>query len=303
MIRPPPLQRGDAVAVVAPSSQLRLEQPRLAERAFQILEEDWGLQVTYTPKLTRSHLHLAGTDQDRAAELQQQLEDEKVQAVFCIRGGYGVARVLPLLQPASWHDKPKWLIGFSDCSLLLHYLQRHTDWLVCHGPALASPQFVGGPQAGKNREALKNALFKLESPSTPVQFLQNAESVKGRLSGGCLSVILSALGTRAQVDLTNSILFLEEVCEAPYRLDRMLTQMRQSGQFEKVRAFVFGEFVECGTIEQVSDVLLDVLGDLNLPMAIGLPHGHGEVNHPILLGQWAELDAQQNVIHLNTTNL
>ena len=108
MIRPPPLQRGDAVAVVAPSSQLRLEQPRLAERAFQILEEDWGLQVTYTPKLTRSHLHLAGTDQDRAAEFQQQLEDEKVRAVFCIRGGYGVARVLPLLQPASWHDKPKW---------------------------------------------------------------------------------------------------------------------------------------------------------------------------------------------------
>ena len=77
----------------------------------------------------------------------------------------------------------------------------------------------------------------------------------------------------------------------------MLTQMRQSGQFEKVRAFIFGEFVECGTPKQVKDVLLDVLGDLNLPMAIGLPHGHGEINHPLLIGQWAELDAQQNAIH------
>ena len=105
------------------------------------------------------------------------------------------------------------------------------------------------------------------------------------------------MGTEAQVDLADSILFLEEVYEAPYRLDRMLTQMRQSGQFEKVRAFIFGEFVECGTPEQVKDVLLDVLGDLNLPMAIGLPHGHGEINHPLLLGQWAELDAKQNAIH------
>jgi len=297
MIRPLPLQPGDAVAVVAPSSQLRPEQQRLAEQAFQILEEDWGLQVIYTPELTRSHLHLAGTDQDRAAEFQQQLEDEKVRAVFCIRGGYGVARLLPLLQPTSWHEQSKWLVGFSDCSLLLHYLQRHTDWLVCHGPTLASPQFVGGPQADKNREALKGVLFKSESPSTPVQFLQKPESAKGRLSGGCLSVILSALGTEAQLDLADSILFLEEVYEAPYRLDRMLTQMRQSGQFEKVRAFVFGEFVECGSPEQVKDVLLDVLGDLNLPMAIGLPHGHGEINHPLLLGQWAELDAQQNAIH------
>jgi muramoyltetrapeptide carboxypeptidase len=285
------------VAVVAPSSQLRSEQQRLAERALRILEKDWGLQVTYTPELTRSHLHLAGTDQDRAAEFQQQLEDEKIRAVFCIRGGYGVARLLPLLQPDSWHQQPKWIVGFSDCSLLLHYLQRHTDWLVCHGPTLASPQFVGGPQADKNREALRGVLFKSESPSTAVQFLQNRESAKGRLSGGCLSVILSALGTEAQVDLADSILFLEEVYEAPYRLDRMLTQMRQSGQLKKVRAFVFGEFVECGTQEQVKDVLLDVLGDLNLPMVIGLPHGHGEINHPLLLGQWAELDAQQNAIH------
>ena len=105
------------------------------------------------------------------------------------------------------------------------------------------------------------------------------------------------MGTEAQVDLADSILFLEEVYEAPYRLDRMLTQMRQSGQFQKVRAFIFGEFLECGTPEQVKDVLLDVLGDLNLPVAIGLPHGHGEINHPLLLGQWAELDAQQNAIH------
>ena len=297
MIRPLPLQPGDAVTVVAPSSQLRPEQQRLAEQAFQILEDDWGLQIAYTPDLTRSHLHLAGTDQERAAEFQQQLDDAKVRAVFCIRGGYGVARLLPLLQPTSWHQKPKWLVGFSDCSLLLHYLQRHKDWLVCHGPTLASPQFVGGPHADKNREALRGVLFKSESPSAPVQFLQNPASVKGRLSGGCLSVILSALGTEAQVDLADSILFLEEVYEAPYRLDRMLTQMRQSGQFQKVRAFVFGEFVECGTPEQVKDVLLDVLGDLNLPMVIGLPHGHGEINHPLLLGQWAELDAQQNAIH------
>ena len=285
------------MAVVAPSSQLMPKQQRLAERAFRILEEDWGLEVTHTPELQRFHLHLAGTDQERAAEFQQQLEDEKVRAVFCIRGGYGVARLLPLLQPASWHDQPKWLVGFSDCSLLLHYLQRHTDWLVCHGPTLASPQFMGGQEAYKNREALRKVLFESESPSTPVQFLQNPESAKGRLSGGCLSVILSALGTEAQVELADSILFLEEVYEAPYRLDRMLTQMRQSGQFEKVRAFVFGEFVGCGTPDQVKDVLLDVLGDLKLPMVIGLPHGHGEINHPILLGQWAELDAQQNIIH------
>jgi muramoyltetrapeptide carboxypeptidase len=297
MIRPLPLHPGDAVAVVAPSSQLRTEQQRLAEQAFQILNEEWDLQLKYTPELTRSHLHLAGSDQERAAEFQQQLEDENIRAIFCIRGGYGVARLLPMLRPDTWHDQPKWLIGFSDCSLLLHYLQRHTDWLVCHGPTLASSQFVGGPQADKNREALRNVLFNSISPSSPVQFLQNLKSVEGRLSGGCLSIILSALGTKAQIDLANSILFLEEVYEAPYRLDRMLTQMRQSGQFEQVRAFVFGEFVECGTPDQVKNVLLDVLGDLNLPMAIGLPHGHGEINHPILLGQWAELDAQQNAIH------
>ena len=114
------------------------------------------------------------------------------------------------------------------------------------GPHWPPHSLLVGPHADENREALRSVLFKSESPcSCPI--LAKSGICERKTQWGCLSVILSALGTEAQVDLADSILFLEEVYEAPYRLDRMLTQMRQSGQFQKVRAFIFGEFAECGT--------------------------------------------------------
>lgn len=297
MHRPALLEPGAPVALIAPSAHLRSDQRDLAEQAMQLLQEEWGLNLRYVADLERRHLHLAGSDAARAAELQQQLEDPTVQAIFCFRGGYGAARLLPHLQPERWSTKPRWLIGFSDVTLLLHALQRETGWLVCHGPSVASPQFVQGPEADHNRQALHDLLFDGLCASFPVQFLQGSQGVEGRLSGGCLSVLLSALGTPYEVDFSETVLFLEEINEAPYRLDRMLTQLRHSGRLAQVRAIVFGEFHRCGTNVEVEAVLRDVLSDLGVPLAVGLPVGHGVRNEPLVLGEWVRLDPQTQTLH------
>ena len=268
------------MAVVAPSSQLRPEQQRLAEQALQILEDDWGLQIAYTPDLTRSHLHLAGTDQERAAEFQQQLDDEKFGQSSASEGDMGWLDYCHCFSRLPGTKNQNGSLGSATAPYyFITSNATRIGWFVM-GPRWPPHSLLVVPMQIRIVKPPEGRPVQIRISLCSCPILAKSGICEKEDSAGVASVILSALGTEAQVDLADSILFLEEVYEAPYRLDRMLTQMRQSGQFQKVRAFVFGEFVECGTPEQVKDVLLDVLGDLNLPMAIGLPHGHGEINHP-----------------------
>jgi muramoyltetrapeptide carboxypeptidase len=290
------LRPGDRVALFAPSSHQGKAPQDLLVRARDILV-GWGLRPDpLAPE--RRHLYLAGTDAERAAEFERLYLDPEVKALFCTRGGYGSARILPLLHRARIAAAaPKPVVGFSDLTALFAWLHWAAGIATVHGPGLAAPSALDTPGAAASLEALRRVLFDPQPPpALPARLIHRpgpaAGSVTGRLVGGCLSVLVTTLGTPWAPGMRGAILFLEDTEEAPFRIDRMLTHLRQAGKLDGLRAVVFGHLRRCdsdppGLLEQV---LRDVFRAAPFPVATGLPAGHGDPNLPLLLGQMARLD-------------
>ena len=305
----PALKAGDRVALFAPSSHQGQSPADTLPRAREILS-GWGL-VPDALAPERRHLYLAGMDAERAEEFQRLYLDPEVRALFSTRGGYGSARMLPLLDRARIAAAPpKPVIGFSDVTALFAWLHWAAGIRVVHGPCLAAPSALTSPEAGRNLVALRRLLFEPEpGPGYGVRLLHRParpapspggsstdpigeNSVTGRLVGGSLAVLVTSLGTPWAVDTEGAILFLEDTNEAPYRIDRMLTHLRTAGRFDGLRAVVFGHLQRCdgdppGLLEEV---LRDVFRDAPFPVAMGLPAGHGDLNLPVPLGNLARLD-------------
>jgi muramoyltetrapeptide carboxypeptidase len=301
--------------LVSPSSHLGRTPPDSVAWAHALLTQ-WGLRPD-DPVPERRHLYLAGTDAERAEEFQRLYLDPEVKALFCTRGGYGASRMLPLLdRKRIARAAPKPVVGFSDVTALFAWLQWNTGACVVHGPCLAGPSALQGPEAERSVEALRRILFDRNArPGYPVRLIHRPAasgsampqaSVSGRLTGGCLSVLVTSLGTPWAIDTRDAILFLEDTDEAPYRIDRMLTHLRGAGRLDRVRAVVFGHLRRCdsdppGLLEKV---LLDVFHDAPFPVAIGLPAGHGEPNLPLVFGQLARFDFEARAsIHSDQAHL
>lgn len=305
----PALKAGDRVALFSPSSHQGRAPIDYLPRARDILT-GWGLRPDQLP-VERRHLYLAGTDAERAEEFERLYLDPEVRALFCTRGGYGSARILPLLNRARIAAaSPKPVIGFSDVTALFMWLHWAAGIRVVHGPCLAAPGALEPPEAERNLEALRSLLFDPEPhPSHPARLIHRPVyplgtfdsaagsplergNIKGRLVGGSLAVVVTSLGTPWALDTKGAILFLEDTNEAPYRIDRMLTHLREAGRFDGLRALVFGHLQRCdgdppGLLEEV---LRDIFRAAPFPVAMGLPAGHGDSNRPLLLGSLAGLN-------------
>jgi len=281
---------GDGCSIIAPAAQLRGADAGLLDAAVSLLES-WGLRVTV--RVERSHhFYLAGTDAARADHLVAALTDPDTNAIFCTRGGYGSPRLLAHLAP-DLSPGPKVLVGYSDITAL--HLAAARLWpqvSLVHGPNLATREILGtGPACERNRLSLRRALFDpAYVVDETVEFLVPG-SAEGSLVGGCLSLVTSMLGTRFALSTEDVILFLEDVGEAPYRIDRMLTQLRNAGAFAGVRGVVFGAMRDCkDAYNDVRDVIRDVLSGYTFPIAFGLESGHSETNLSLRLGAHAQLD-------------
>lgn len=279
-VRPPALRPGDLVAVVSPSG------PAAPERvaAGIALLRSWGLRPVPAPHTFERQGYLAGADADRAADLNAGFADPEVRGVIVTRGGYGSQRIADRIDLDAVRRDPKPLVGFSDITAL--------QLAVWHGARLAS---VYGPGAAWAAErtgpASAQSLHDTLMTTDPVVVKQDPSSqtaavtryaatggyATGRLLGGNLSLLAATLGSRDFPDLTGAILLLEDVDEAPYRVDRMLTQLRRAGALAGLSAVAVGQFTRCtdqwGT--DVANVLSDRLGDLGVPVLGGLPVGHG----------------------------
>lgn len=289
------LQPNDTVSIVAPASQLsRADEPMLAE-AVNILEA-WGLNVTLRIE-THNQFYLAGSDRARAGHLIAALKDEETKAIFCTRGGYGSPRLLRYLDKAV-ELPPKILIGYSDiCALHFGIASIWPKVTRIHGPNVATKQFTGKTDAAKlNRQNLHDVLFDGEAKlEEKVDFILPGKA-KGRLEGGCLSLISAMVGTKFMPNLRGSILFVEDVGEPPYKIDRMLTHLKNADLFNEVRGIVFGAMHNC--IDPYNDlkaVLYDLFNELQIPVAFGLQSGHGERNLPIRLGISVELNSENGI--------
>lgn len=289
--KPPPLRPGDTIAVAAPASCFDRE--AFARGVTRL--EGLGFKVRYREDIFSKKRFLAGDDARRFQELKDYLYDEEVCAIFSARGGYGSMRLLPMLETLPKDLPPKILMGYSDLTSLLLFAQQRWNWVVFQGPVVAKD--IGERMAASGQASLLRVL----TDPAPLGSLQpeglatlHPGKASGRLVGGCLSLIVCSLGTPYQLDTRDTILYLEDVGEKLYSIDRMLTHLRLAGLLDGVRGIVFGPLKDAHDLPSViMDLLLDLLADLKVPILFGFPSGHIEDSWTIPFGTQVTLDADR----------
>jgi muramoyltetrapeptide carboxypeptidase len=293
VLRPQKLREGDVVALVAPAGPLAsADELRRAEEVVRSL----GLVPLAMPRSSLQLGYLAGTDEQRAADFNEAARDPEVRAIFALRGGYGTMRILDRIDYDAIRRDPKVILGYSDLTALLNVITQRTGVLTFHGPVAALSEFTPNEVAWLRAAVMSAApLGTLHVPQA--RALCGGVS-QGRLAGGNLSLITALLGTPHEIDVSQAVLVIEEVDEAPYRIDRMLTQLRLNGVLERVAGIVAGGFTNCDVTEdhryaglRLERVLEDRLGELHVPVLLGLPIGHIDEQWTLPLGATVLLDA------------
>lgn len=292
ILKPPPLRRGDNIGIVAPASNIQRD---MLDTGVARLRE-LGYQVVLGNGIFDQDLYFAGSAEARARDLMQMFERDDIKAILCARGGYGANYLLPLLDLDTIQRHPKILVGYSDISCLLTWITDETGLVTFHGP-MATKDF-GSADGVDLQSWFANMEGKSNFQLNPIRSLSAGEA-DGELYGGCLSILTASLGTPYEFETGDNILFLEDIGTKPYQVDRMLMQLKFAGKFEGVRGIVFGEMLYClqpgGQAYTLEDVILRVVGDLNIPIGFGLPSGHvrsGNVTLPF--GVQARLRADEN---------
>lgn len=290
--KPRALRPGDTVAVIAPGAAV--EESRLASGVACL--EKAGLCVRLGQAVLERDGYLAGSDDARVRDLHVAFADPEVVAVIAARGGYGCGRLLPYLDRDLIRSHPKIFVGHSDVTFLLTEFTQRLGMLTFHGPmALNLPvQQEGGKALFAMLEG-EQAGWQITVPEVIQDGIAEAP-----LSGGCLSIVTAALGTRYALDPRGTILFLEDVNEKPFRIDRMLTQLRQSGALDEVAGVVFGEMSGCAAHEgeprNVRDVVCEAFAGAPYPVVFGVPSGHGTGSVTLPLGLRARLAGDSLVL-------
>lgn len=292
VLRPPVLRAGDTVLLVSPSGPAGREP---VARGVELLA-GWGLRPVVGPHAYARRGYLAGTDAQRAADLNAGFADPAVRAVICTRGGYGAQRVVDAVDLAAVRRDPKVVVGFSDVTALQLALWRGARLATVHGPGAAwRPERTPAASAESLRTALMSTaeVVLRRDAGTETAGVLVPGTARGPLLGGNLSLLVSSVGTPDQPDLRGAVLLLEDVGEAPYRVDRMLTQLLRSGALAGLAGVAVGHFTGCadGWPTSVADVLAERLGGLGVPVLGGLPVGHGVGQLAVPVGVPADLDA------------
>jgi len=274
------LENGDKVAIVATAK--RLESDFL--KAISILE-GWGLNVEVGSNVHNQQGYFAGTDEERINDLQQVLDNPSIKAVFFARGGYGTTRILDLLDFRPFLKQPKWLVGFSDLSSML--LQS----AALEIPSIHGPVAVTIGQDKISDKNLRDLLFGRLNFEYPLieSSLTTIGDCSGKIVGGNMSLICESIGAANEVETEGNILFLEEVGEAKYSIDRMMNKLRRVGKLEQLSGAIIGSFSQITDGQSyfkvgIEEMLMEYLASLNIPVAIGLEAGHENRNYPLVIG-------------------
>jgi len=274
--KPPALQRGDTVGIIAPASNIKRE---LLDAGCDALRR-LGYQPFYFDSILEKDLYFAGQLERRARELDEMFSRDDVRAIVCARGGYGANYLLHSLNLESIQSHPKIFVGYSDITTLLTCVLDATGLVTFHGPMVTKDfAHADGVDLGSWEAALTGTSeWSLNlGPETGAKPLQ-AGSAEGSLYGGCLSMLVASLGTPYEIHTAGTILFIEDAAEKPYQIDRMLMQLKLAGKFAAVRGIVFGEMLDCSQNKHqdytLEEVALRVVGDLGVPVAYGLRSGH-----------------------------
>lgn len=297
---PPFLSPGDTVGVVAPASWFPYDE--LAE-GLAILRHRWQLNVIEGDSLHAVDGPFAGSDDLRRADLQRLFDDPTVRAVFAARGGYGCYRIADGLDLSGLRANPKWLIGFSDVTVLLSLFCNH-DLVSIHG---LMPRQFGDPDRAESLESLRQWLFGPPPAhyDVPAHYLNRPGQASGQLVGGNLTMLTNSLGTPTDLDFSGKILFIEDIDETFFSLDRMMTQLRRSGRLAELAGLVVGQFTDMRANLSLPfgkdsyEIITDAVSSYSYPVLFDFPAGHVDYNLALPIGQMVSLVVQDEGARIN----
>ncbi|MDO4727940.1 MAG: LD-carboxypeptidase [Bacteroidota bacterium] len=294
-IIPPYLQQGDTVAILCTARKISKNE---IEKACKLLHA-WGLQVKLGNTIGKEYHQFGGTDEQRANDFQQMLNDKDVKAIWCARGGYGTVRIIEKIDFSKILQNPKWIIGFSDVTVLHSHL---------HNLGVASIHGIMPINVGTATQMAEQSLYKTlfgqkniyEIPSSKNNQLGKATGV---LVGGNLSILYSLLGSASAIDTDGKILFFEDLDEYLYHIDRMLMNLQRNDYFKNIKAIIVGgmTLMHDNAIAfgiSIPEMLLDKICEMNIPVCFDFPAGHIDDNRTLLLGATVELEILEERVTL-----
>lgn len=292
---PPYLKKGDTVAIVCTARKFF---PEDAKPAIELLES-WGLKVKLGKTIGLDSCQLGGTDTERAADFQEQLDNDNVKAIWCARGGYGTVRIIDMIDFSKFKKNPKWVMGFSDVTVL------HSHINTMNVATLHSIMPFTVPKAPEEvKETFKNALFGIKNSYTiPSKTYDKKGLAKGELVGGNLSILYSLLGSKSSIDTKNKILFIEDLDEYLYHIDRMMYNLKRNDYFKNVKGIIVGSMHDMHDNEipfgqNEVQIITEITKDLKIPIAFEFCAGHQKDNRALVLGSQVTFEVNETEIKL-----
>ncbi|MFT3825212.1 MAG: LD-carboxypeptidase [Chitinophagaceae bacterium] len=296
---PPYLQPGDTIGLTCPAGYMAMEKVQTCIEALQT----WGYKVKVGKTVgSESQTYFSGTDEERLNDFQQLLDDEEVKAVLCARGGYGVGRIIDRINFKKFEKQPKWIIGFSDITVLHAHVYVNYGISTLHAPMAGA--FNDNGFSNEYVQSLKHVLEgrKIKYECAPHLFNNKGEAI-GELVGGNLSLVANTIGTPSELKTKGRILFLEDVGEYLYGVDRMLYQLKRSGKLDKLAGLIIGGFTDSKDTERpfgktVYEIIHDLVKEYDYPICFGFPVSHATENYALKTGIGYKLKVGKNKVVL-----
>jgi len=303
ILKPKALKKGSLIALVAPAGPVKESQLAKAQENLS----EMGFRTCFTERILQRKGYLAGGDSSRLEDLHEAFENSDVEAILCIRGGYGSARIIDKIDYKLIKQNPKIFIGYSDITALLNAIWQKTGLICFHG--VVGTSSFSNYTKDQFLNLFLNQLINNEILALETELLNKITEgrAKGQLVGGNLSIITSLLATPFELDFTNKIVFLEDIGEPPYKIDRMLTQLLLSGNFQMAVGIILGKFTNCDIDQKeitsenslsLNDVFVDRLKGLNIPIIKDFSFGHIKDQAIFPIGIEAEIDTNNKSIKL-----